>query len=477
METVKHADIFLAGVGESDVYLDLDFIRRMEIDIPSIKKGIISNFSKKPIAIHGIKTEWIDSSNDEKLNNILRSYSSYELISKRDDIAICCIESILFDIDNINNLSMSLTKTDIEQVIEILGQKSLVLKNIQVKFYAYGNVVILGQFEVRKNVTVDQYNLISKFAHGWFGPALKEISNEIILAYKHYMEKSFGEQSDKNLLLLIPKINIDINQTKSTKNIEQTFHPKALRYSIRYHFIYNSELKRMKIEGLNLFKTTLCGEWELELENSIFLNEATVYMGWSQSMFIFDDYTGENMQKYVLPLQTILANWSSLNSISEKIDYAISYATGDMLSINKGINTTRNYSYILDSFNEFSMKLERIIEYYDSYTVTNNPTNYKLIDLQQTVFLQDRKVAGLKNKMILLTNIIKNISVKQKNLETKNLNTLLLFLTLMSLINNANVIYQIITGNDVNQVIGVIGIIITLLLLIKIYTLIRKRIN
>ena len=471
---IKDADIVLAGVGQTDVFLDYDYVKRHEINISNIKRDLIDYFSKKKLALND-KLIYVDESVIESSNiDFLRSDSSYEIITKREEIASFYMDEIILTDTDLETILKTINPEEHQKIKSLVLYEKIAIDDIKFKMFAYSSLVVQGKLKLtNRNLSIYEYSLVSKFAHKWFGLALREYADYLSLEYKSYMEKKYNVLSNNDLLLKIPDLSISTTKRISDSN-QDNFKPNSLRYSIRYHFIYNTDYKNQGKAILKDLIPILSGEWEKEFDNYIELHNVNIYFGWSHSLFIFNKEDDFLLCKYILPLEVVLANWLSLNVLAKKIDYAIAYANGDMLSLNNGRTIKKTYKNIQRDIHEFSMKLDRIIEYFDSYTVTNNPTNYKLIDMQQNVFLQDKKIQGLKNKMVLLNNLVTMISRRQHELQSATLNTILLILTLMSIIGNAHTIYQIFSSENTNMMLGVVTIVVSTILLVILYIKIKK---
>ena len=467
-----NSDIHLAGIGQSDIYIDTDSFIRESDDIKNYREFLVKELEKFSTPFVNHHHQWIDSSKDSSQLSALKSFSSYKLMTKRDDVVTCKLDNIFFDESMLNDVLFDKSKDLYSAIKELFLTDELVFTNVTIRFYEYGNVVIRGSFLIRnKCISIDEYNDISCFVHSFFGVALQHLSSKIIYSYINVMQKivSSGKSKIKLLPFNIDGIILHLS-SDDEKAVFERVETNTLRFSIRYHFIYNSFFKSESKKISSYFKNTLVGEWEKQLDQTINLEDVNIYFGWSHSLFIFNDFNLNcDYSKYLLPLEVVLANWASINSITKRIDRARAIFSEDIEKLKHKSQSLRNYNKINREINDFSLKLGKIIEYYDSYTVTNNPMNYKLIDAQQSVFMEKKNISTVKNKMVLLLKLTNDLNSRQKEIQNGRMDRGLLVLTLMSVINNSYLIYEIITKESISNILVISGIIFTVILVIILY--------
>jgi len=464
-ESIKKFDLVLAGVGFTDIFFDYDYFLRQDFSLSLIKDTLIESLSKD--GKNSIYT-WCDSSNKTMVDKVLKSKSSYKVMSKREEFVSCKIDDIMLNIENIFDRAPKTSQSfDLDKILNLVSGK-INLTDIEIKFFVYGNSIIRGSYHFNDvNLSFSNYSYLSDFLHSAFGEILTPIYEKGIAIYQQSLRQCFKNNNLESLLLVIP--NLD------SKNTAIKLDP--LTFSIRYHFIYSTQLKENFEENLPEFKKILDGEWELYFKDVILNNDASIYLGWSESLFIFDDNSKqEQYLKYSLPLEVVLANWASLKLLTIKIDKAIAFSSNGALTLNKKGKNKLNYQLKMNEIQEFSIKLDRIIEYYSSYTVSNNPTNFMLIDMQSKVFMQDSKINEIKSKMELLSKIIERLSALQKRYDSHRLNTTLLALTFMSIIGNSYTIFNIFKHQPSNEIPIIIGILFGILTIIQLYVIISKKI-
>lgn len=476
---IHDADIFIGGVALSNIYINKEHLLAIGSDIDASKKNVEERLNKSTKEELNVEGEvWsTDIKNRELFNEICKSHSAYSLITKREYVAICRLENLYFSEDVIEKDSLGVLKRLKKDIDRIYGLKNICIEDIELKFYEFGNVTITGRLRaINVNMTIDEYRMLSEFVHAYFGPALRQDVIEMVNLYIDVM-RDIDEDTEIELCLL--KIPLDIhNNNERKKAIIEISELNALNFAIRYHFIYSTTLKNDLENGKTNFEALmeiLSGEWELNLKNTVSLKDAYIYFGWTHSLLVLDSLKTINSEqlyeKFKLPLEVVLANWGTLNSLSKRLDKARAQYIKDMEDIEKSNFKKNDYTKIANDIREFTLKIERIMENFDSYTVSNNPMHYRLIDLQQEAFLEHKSIEKIRNKAELVSKIVDELSIRQKNLESERLNKMLITITLLTIIDLSNTIYGIVNGYYEHIIYTTIICTILIVILVGIYYL------
>lgn len=469
---IKNADIVLTGVALSDIYINKDHLLISGADIGTSNHDIQRLLNQETNQIANLpKDIWKTSiDNVEIFTELSKSHSAYRPLSKREYLAICQLGDMPYDSlyehrdrDRLSTLAMTYAKA-----LKILAPEELVLSNIELRFYEFGNVTITGVFKIRnKNLTMDQYHTLSDFAHAFFGAALRPSVSILVATYAKVMRRI---DADTKIPLEMLKIPLDIDMDFSQDCAQNTSLKYNLDFAIRYHMIYDSSLKA-RPDFVAPFREVLTGEWELQYQEQIRLKHASIYFGWTHSLVLMEDYNPSlsirDYETYRFPLEVVLTNWGALHSLSKRLERGRALFLKEMDEVEKHTFRKKKYSDIVDRINEFSIKVRRVLQSLDSYTVTNNPMHYRLIDLQQEVFLEHKSVERINSQLALVANLVDELSIREKNRAEARLNKVLTMLTMLTVIDIANTIYEaIFTGLDHLFTVGSIGGFMLLVLLI-----------
>lgn len=457
---IQNADIFLAGVSLSNIYINKDYLVSLDRDIKQSRhmlREALNEATRKQLTLK--EDIWnTEVKNIKEFNELSKSHSAYHPITKREFIASCSLEDMEFDEAVISRDELDVIKNLKSDIDKIYGLKNFKIENIELKFYEYGNVIITGRIKIRnKKLSKEDYRKLSDFAHAFFGPALKDTASELVNIYIEVMKEIHKNKNIDYYLIKIPR-EIEIKETRS----------HTLNFAIRYHFIYDSSLRQNK-HFMDYFHDILCGEWELNLQNTVSLSDASIYFGWTHSLIVLEDYvekTSEKLyEKYKFPLEVVCANWGTLDLLSKGLDKARARFIQDIEYIEKSNFKKNDYVKLANNVREFTLKVERIIESFDSYTVSNNPMHYKLIDMQQEVWLEQKSIEKIRKKLALVSRIVDELSERQKSFESERINKVLITITFLSVLSIPKVIYDLATSSFQPMIID-IAIVLTFVIFI-----------
>jgi len=471
VNVIENADIVLTGVALSDIYINKDHLIMAGKDI--------GNSNKKIQELLNTKTEneldfgkdiWkTEIANIDVFTELSKSHSAYNTLSKREYLAVCQLgsieyhESMKLD-DRLNRLEHAY-----EKVKKITKEDSIKIEDIEIRFYEYGNVTITGVFRIRdKSYKIEEYQSLSDFAHIFFGASLRKKVSQLITIYRSVM-KEVDASTEIDIEMLNVPLEIDVNFDKP---LEESIDLKyVLDFSIRYHIIYNSKLKALD-DFVAPFHDVLNGEWEHELKNQLRLKKASIYFGWTHSLVILDDYNGEesirDYESYRFPLEVVLTNWGALHSLSKRLEKGRAMFLKEIDDEERYKLKSKKYHTITYNIREFSLKVKRILQSLDSYTVTNNPMHYKLIEKQQEVFLEHRSVERINRQLELVENLVDELSEREKIKAENRLNKVLTILTLLTILDISKTIHDVSKLGKMS--IGWISIISTIMLIILLIT-------
>jgi hypothetical protein len=464
---IENADIFLSGAALSNICINKDYWISLDRDSKN-SRGILekelNTCTRTKLKLN--KDIWsTEIKNVNQFIEICKSHSAYHPLTKREYIAICHLEDRRFNEDVLNKDELNILRKLKNDINNVYGLHNFKIEDIELKFYEYGNVTITGRLKIRdKKLSKEDYKKLSDFAHAYFGPSIKETACRLINIYIEIMKRMHVDETIDYYLIKVPS-EIEI------KEIEK----HALNFAIRYHFIYNSSL-RSNSNFMDYFRDILTGEWELNLKNVIYLKDASIYFGWTHSLIVLDNLLENTSEvlyhKYKLPLEVVSANWATLDLLSKGLDRARAKFIQDIDRVEKSNPRKNNYVRLANEIREFTLKIERIIESFDSYTVSNNPMHYKLIDLQQEVWLEDKSIEKVRKKLDLVCRIVDELSIRQKSFEGERLNRVLMTITFLTVVSVPKVIYDLIFGS-MKELIFNLGIFFVLVLLIVIIYCIR----
>lgn len=466
---IHNADIFLAGVALSNVYINKDHllsIGKSVRDVHHILERRLQHRTKCEPGLEAV-TWCVDIRNQEQVDKLRKSFSAYQPITRREPVVACRLDSAVYSDEFLEEDRLHQLARLKEQISDKPWFDTFCIQDIEIQFHEFGNVTITGRVKLRDSaLTIAEYQTLSNFSHAFFGAALRKRVCRIVRIYVEVMNQI---DSDKDVDLYLLRVPLNIERSTHHENF---IADNTLNFAIRDHMIYNTQLFN-EPEVVSLFKGVLSGEWELSLQKAIRLSDAVVYTGWTHSLFVMEDYDplqSENLYiKYKFPLETVTANWGTLDSLSKMLDRARAKFIRDIEEVEAGKSTKRDYDQIAQDIRAFTLKIERIMESLDSYTVSNNPMYYRLIDLQQEAWLESKSVEKIRKKIDLVSKIVEELSNRQKTLETNKLNKALFAITFLTVIEISKVIYDVMTSSKLT-ILYVSGIFLGLsIVLILIY--------
>ena len=238
---INNADIIVSGVGLSDVYFNEDYISGHSHEFTSIKANINESLCRLCQ-----DDGWKDNLEYDVDDSLLKSYSSYKRLTKRDYIVACQLKPVHYSQELKTNDTLGVLKNLETNMFKLFKQDELVISEVCLRFYSYGNVTITGKFKIRnKELSINDYNEVSDFVHAFFGIALRDaVTNKI----SQYIDVIKALNNDICLLKLPTVSDLHIN------NSQDRIKENTLQFAIRTHFIYNTEIKNSK--SLDMFKTT-----------------------------------------------------------------------------------------------------------------------------------------------------------------------------------------------------------------------------
>ena len=212
------------------------------------------------------------------------------------------------------------------------------------------------------------------------------------------------------------------------------------------------------------------GEWEKALEQVVILDEGNIYFGWSHSLYVFADYDNTDYTKYTVPMEVVMSNWAALQGMLIRTKKARDIFIEKIESKDKV-----KYEEVADDIDDFIIKFERMIAYFDSYTITNNPMYFHLIDLQKEAFLEKNHIERVKAKLIILKEIIEDLAVQQRKKRDSKVNRILFIITIFALLNSVQVTYELLTNKNPDDLYHILGIFLGLVCIIFLYLRINKK--
>lgn len=466
---IKNGDIVLTGVALSDIYINKDNLLLSGHDIGESNNKIqmmLQNKTSEHFGDNGC--QWsTEVTNVDIFTELSKSHSAYRTLSKREYLAVCKLGAIKFDIKMASQDRLNKLLDGFGAVSDILSEEQIVLKDVEIRFYEFGNVTITGVFRLRDvSLSLDDYKVISDFAHVFFGSALRETVSQMIGVYCTVMREVDASTAIPIEMLNVP-LDIDLKIIKPIEQIKELKY--VIDFSIRYHIIYDSEMKRLE-DIVEPFHDILCGEWELERENQLKLKNASIYFGWTHSLVLLEDYEAcrsiKEFEMYRFPLEVVLTNWGALHSLSKRLEKGRAKFLKAIDDEERHSFKKKKYSQIADEIREFSLKVKRILQSLDSYTVTNNPMHYKLIDMQQEVFLEHKSVDRINRQLELVANLVDELSVREKARVESRLNKVLTMLTMLTVIDIARTAYEVAMSglHSISWTGGISGLMLIILL-------------
>lgn len=443
---IENADIVLTGVALSDIYINKDHLLVIGKDIGSSNMKVQTLLNEKTTESLDIgccvwKTE---VTNVDIFTELSKSHSAYKTLSKREYLAVCQLGDIPYSTEMNAEDRLGKLEEGYEKTAQLLKEQDIVLQDVELRFYEFGNVTVTGVFRLRdQSLSIDEYHIISDFAHTFFGSALRTKVSQLVAVYQSVMrEVDASTEIDLEMLKVPLGIDMDFDRPLSeTVNLKY-----ALDFSIRYHIVYNTELKELE-DFVEPFYCVLNGEWELELKKQLKLKKASIYFGWTHSLIVLNDYSGiesiREYETYRFPLEVILTNWGALNSLSKRLEMGRAMFLKEIDDEEGFAFKKKNYTEIADNIREFSFKVKRIMQSLDSYTVSNNPMHYRLIDLQQEVFLENRSVDRINRQLDLVGNLVDELSIREKARVENRFNKVLTMLTMLTVVDISKTIYEV----------------------------------
>ena len=443
---IENADIVVSGVALSDVYINKDALLIKGINIGSSNQRIKKMLNDKtrcalPLQHDVWKTEII---NEDIFTELSKSHSAYKTISKREYIAICQLGSVTYQPDMLKEDRLGTLSDLHEKAYRIMGA-SLALRDVELRFYEFGNVTISACLSIRGHeISLEDYKILSDYAHAFFGAALRPRVRTLIGIYVDVMQEV---DKNKDIELNMLKMPLQLKMVANSEADEEQHMKYVLDFSIRYHMIYSRKLRKLK-DFVDPFKQVLTGEWEKEYEQQLRLKGASLFFGWTHSLVIMDDFDAikslKEFETYRFPLQVVLTNWGALHSLSQRLELGRAQYLKEIEGLERHIFRKKDYVKISDDIREFRLKVKRILLSLDSYTVSNNPMHYKLIEIQQAVFQESKSVDRINQQLEIVGDLTEELMNREKARNERRLNKILTMLTLFTVIDIANSIYNLI---------------------------------
>ncbi|MDD4212340.1 MAG: hypothetical protein PHY42_02950 [Bacilli bacterium] len=455
---IKNAQIIVSGIGLSDVYFNDDLMTIAPERLIDIKETIRNKCCFTPC-----EETWSCGFEENVNDTLIKSHSSYKRLTKRHYIVACRFPSLAYQSEWKSQDPLGALLKFEKQMLNLFTPEELTLHDITLRFYSYGNVTIQGKFIIRdKELSVEDYHAVSDFVHVLFKVALQD---KVAKAIEKYVN-AVNSITDNICLLSLP-----IPSELHDGNMIQNIMSQTLQFGIRTHYIYDVEKK--DDFSLAPFYPILSGEWEEAMAKPIVSQNCTAYFGWSHSMYLFHHQEQEiSHTPYEIPMEVVMSNWSALQGMQLRIEKA---RVAFMKQIEEKKKTRKNYDKISDDVKDFILKFERMIAYFDSYTISNNPTIFHMIDAQKKAFLEKDHVIRVRKKLNLLQKIVDDLAASEKKRHDDKINRILFIITIFALLNSVQITYELITNKNSQDIHTIVGIFIGLVAIVILYLRINKK--
>lgn len=454
---IKNAQIIVSGIGLSDVYFNDDLMTIAPERLIHIKEAIRNKCCLTPC-----EETWSCGFEENINDTLIKSQSSYKRLTKRHYIVACRLPSLSYQSEWKSQDPLGTLLTFEKQMLDLFTPEELTLHDITLRFYSYGNVTVQGKFIIRdKNLSIEEYRAVSDFVHVLFKVALQE---KVAKAIEKYI--GVVNSITDNICLLSLPIPSELHDGNRLQNILS----QALQFGIRTHYIYDVEKKDTSLVA---FYPILSGEWEEAMAKPIVSQNCTAYFGWSHSMYLFHHQEGEiSHTPYDIPMEVVMSNWSALQGMQLRIEKA---RVAFMKQIEEKKKNRKHYDKISEDVKDFILKFERMIAYFDSYTISNNPAIFHMIDAQKDAFLEKDHVVRVRGKLRLLQEIVDDLAAREKKNYDKKINRILFIITIFALLNSVQITYELITNKNPQEIYTIVGIFIGLVVIVILYLRINKK--
>lgn len=481
---IKDADIGLHSVNMLDTFVDLAVYKYKNDSPDKDTDHLIDLLNKKLVQSNMNNVIFSKKSLANKIDyDVKRSEGSIAVTREKEYLVYAKFEDLIID----QNLCSSFVRDDLVEskegelslenyyleVTSFLKEIKLCFVDIEAKFGVFGEVIFFGRMPLRnEKISVANYqklcNFVFKFVRRMYRERLSQISSIYV---EGLLETHFDKKSDIKIMDTLHNDYI----SNEGKPVDEEILRRCLHSFTWSHHIFDTDLYNNS-NFFTEFKEILKNEVDFSETSIIYSRDTKIYIGWSHSVFLTKNLNEDEKRLFVhfykVPIEVEWGEWEFLRSLNKKVDKALFESFEMLENNNSNYKTLRRYKNLIDKFYYLT---QRIIKMYDGLSMTVNPTQLKLIEVQRSKWKLDINKDGFNKNLESLKDIITYLSLRKTEENSRILNSILFVIALLSVIDISNTIYNIINTGNPNYMISTLMPASTLLVILMAYLGISKK--